>query len=195
MSNFSFKIINFIVYGLIISLFSCQKLVKKSEQLAIITPEKKQKIINKIYAQQKTLNLCNQERDKALSKDSANIYLLNKQQYLVEILCFLGAYQNNYQYLLLNNLSSEIKIIDFVTFDSNSDKLRLTNTNILNGTAEFDSLSQTLILETKTRSLGDCGSFVKYQWQNSAFVLKEYRHKPNCDQVFIPPENYPLIYP
>jgi hypothetical protein len=195
LSNFSFKIIKFIVYGLILSILSCQKESKESENLPTITSEKKQEIIKTIYSQQKTLNLCNQQQDKELSKDSANIFTLNNQQYLVEILCFLGAYQSNYQYLLLEQKSSEIQIINFDTFDNNSENLKLINTNTLIGTAEFDSLTQTLILETKTRGLGDCGSFAQYQWNNNKFELKEYRHKPDCDGVYLPPENYPLIYP
>ncbi len=196
MSNFSFKILKCIIYGLIVNSLGCQLEAKKSEELVTITPEKKQEIIKIIYSQQKTLNLCNQERDNKLSKNSANIYRLNNQTYLVEILCFFGAYQGNYQYILFDKASSEIRVIDFTTFDSNiSDNLRLTNTNTLTGTAEFDPLSQILILETKTRGLGDCGSFAQYKWHNSAFELNEYRHKPDCDGVYLPPENYPLIYP
>lgn len=195
MFNFSFKILKFIIYGLIVSNLSCQKQVKEPEELATISAEKKQEIIKKIYSQQKEINLCNQQRDKDLSLKSANIFTLNEQKYLIEIICFLGAYQSNYQYLLFDNNSQTIEVINFDTFDNSTDHLKLINTNTLNGMTDFDITNKTLILITKSRGMGDCGSFAEYQWQNHKFDLKEYRHKADCDEVYISPENYPLIYP
>lgn len=175
-------------------ILGCQKQVKESEELTSISVEKKQEILEIIYKQPK-INLCNQQQDKDLSKDSANISTLNNELYLVEILCFLGAYQSNYQYILFDKNSKHIKIINFDTFENSTDNLKLTNTNTLTGTTKFDPSTQILIIETKTRGLGDCGSFAKYQWKNNQFELQEYRYKPNCDEVYISPENYPLIYP
>ncbi|MBD2394403.1 DUF1176 domain-containing protein [Cyanobacterium aponinum FACHB-4101] len=187
----------FCSYVLILLLFSCQKETRENSELEaiIITPEEKQVIISKIYENQKDIKLCNQERDQALSIDSAEIYPLKENQYLVEILCFLGAYQGNYQYLLYNRVNSAIEKISFATFRDNPQNLQLTNTFTLNGSPEFDPISQTLSLETKSRGLGDCGSFVVYQWQNSEFTLREYRYKSDCDGVYLSPEKYPLIYP
>ncbi|WPF88608.1 DUF1176 domain-containing protein [Cyanobacterium aponinum AL20118] len=178
-------------------MFSCQKETRENSELEaiIITPEEKQVIISKIYENQKDIKLCNQERDQALSIDSAEIYPLKENQYLVEILCFLGAYQGNYQYLSYNRVNSAIEKISFATFRDNPQNLQLTNTFTLNGSPEFDPISQTLSLETKSRGLGDCGSFVVYQWQNSEFTLREYRYKSDCDGVYLSPEKYPLIYP
>ncbi|AFZ55437.1 putative lipoprotein [Cyanobacterium aponinum PCC 10605] len=187
----------FCSYVLILLLFSCQKETRENSELEaiIITPEEKQVIISKIYENQKDIKLCNQERDQALSIDSTEIYPLKENQYLVEILCFLGAYQGNYQYLLYNRVNSAIEKISFATFRDNPQNLQLTNTFTLNGSPEFDPISQTLSLETKSRGLGDCGSFVVYQWQNSEFTLREYRYKSDCDGVYLSPEKYPLIYP
>lgn len=184
-----------IIYGLIVSNLGCQRQVKEPENLLTISTENKQEIINKIYNQQKQINLCNQQRDKELSQDSANIFTLNEQQYLIEIICFLGAYQSNYQYLLFNKNSAKIAVINFDTFDNSTDNLKLTKTNTLNGMTDFDVTNQTLILITKSRGMGDCGSFAEYQWKNNKFQLKEYRYKADCDEVYISPENYPLIYP
>lgn len=187
----------FCLYILILLLFGCQKETKENSEpeAIIITPEEKQVIIGKIYENQKEIKLCNQERDQALSIDSTEIYPLNENQYLVEILCFLGAYQGNYQYLLYNPVDSTIEKISFATFRDNPQNLQLTNTFTLNGSPEFDPVSQTLFLEAKSRGLGDCGSFVVYHWQNGEFTLKEYRYKSDCDGVYLSPEKYPLIYP
>ncbi len=155
-------------------------------------------IINTIYQQKESLNLCNEEQDKDLSSDSAKVYQLNEQEYLGEILCFLGAYQPNYQYFFVivnSNSELEIKPIFFTTFRAKNKDLQLTDTRTLTGITNFELETKSLIIETKGRGLGDCGSFAVYQWENNNFNLKEYRYKGNCDGVYLNPEDYPLIYP
>ena len=169
---------------------------EKVTTLTAITPEEKKQITTQIHQQQSSLNSCNQERDQALSQDSITIYSLDESQYLVEILCFLGAYQGNYQYLLGTKGENEFQKVNFVTFRLESDELKLSNTFTLVGITEFDELNQLLIVKTKARGLGDCGSYAQYQWkEDSSFELKEYRDKIVCDGVYLEPENYPLIYP
>lgn len=187
----------FCLYALLLFMFACQKqsVPQLDSSLYTISKEKKQLIVAKIYNNQQNLGLCNGERDQALSEDSIQVYPLNEKQYLVEILCFLGAYQGNYQYLLYNGQDSTLNKISFATFQDNPQNLQLTNTWTLNGMPEFEPASQTLSLQTKSRGLGDCGSLAIYHWQEEKFILKEYRHKFDCDGVYLPPEEYPLIYP
>lgn len=187
----------FCFFASLLLIFGCQRQsLNNSEQEPVIIPEeKKQEIVTKIYNKQQSLGLCNGERDQALSQDSLKIYLLNENQYLVEILCFLGAYQGNYQYLLYNPMDSTMEKISFPIFQDNPQNLQLTNTFTLNGMPEFDEMEKTLSLQAKSRGLGDCGSFAVYQWEGEKFTLKEYRHKSDCDGVYLPPEEYPLIYP
>lgn len=163
--------------------------------LVEVTTEEKAHILNEVQQQRQTLSLCNQEKDQALSDNATQIYALNNNQYLVEILCFLGAYQGNYEYLLANKSAKKLQKIDFPTFTSHEQSLKLSNTSTIVGTTEFDPLNQVLIVQSKARGLGDCGSYVEYQWQNSGFELKEYRDKSECDGVYIEPKEYPLIYP
>lgn len=177
------------------SLFACQKQIQDSDNLATVSTQEKQAIIKKVYSQEKAINLCNQQRDKDLSQDSANIFILNDRTYLIEIMCFLGAYQSNYQYLLFDQISEEIEVINFDTFDNSTDNLKLTNTNTINGMTDFDLTEQSLMVITKSRGMGDCGSFAQYKWNDDRFKLIEYRYKKDCDEVYLPPENYPLIYP
>jgi hypothetical protein len=178
-----------------LTILGCQKQIKDSDQLSSISDEEKQAIIEKVYSQQKEINLCNQQRDKDLSKDSANIFVLNDRTYLIEVICFLGAYQSNYQYLLFDQTSEEITVINFETFDNSTDNLRLTNANTINGMTDFDTTEKNLMVITKSRGMGDCGSFAQYKWYHNRFKLMEYRYKKDCDEVYIPPEDYPLIYP
>jgi hypothetical protein len=178
-----------------LAISSCQKPIEESTELASISTQEKQAIIEQVYRQQKQINLCNQQRDKDLSQDSANIFVLNDRTYLIEIICFLGAYQSNYQYLLFDRTSEEITVINFDTFDNSTDNLKLTNTNTINGLTDFDVTEQSLMVISKSRGMGDCGSFAQYKWNFDRFKLIEYRYKKDCDEVYLPPENYPLIYP
>lgn len=155
-------------------------------------------IIKTIYQQKESLNLCNEEQDKDLSSDSAKVYQLSEQEYLGEIICFLGAYQPNYQYffvLVNDSYDIQIKPIFFTTFKAKNKDLQLTNTRTLTGITNFELETKSLTIETKGRGLGDCGSFAIYQWENNNFNLKEFRYKGNCDGVYLNPEDYPLIYP
>lgn len=166
-----------------------------SKQQVIVEDEQ---IIKAIYQQKDSLNLCNQEQDQDLSLDSTQVYKLNEQGYLVEILCFLGAYQPNYQYFftLVNSTSNiEIKPIFFSTFKAKNKDLQLINSQTLTGITNFEPESKSLTIESKGRGLGDCGTFAVYQWENNHFNLQEYRYKGNCDGVYLNPEDYPLIYP
>lgn len=189
------KYFKLIIYGVILGISSCQKQVENTESLVTISPQEKQGIIQQVYRQEKVINLCNQQRDKDLSPDSANIFVLDDRKYLVEIICFLGAYQSNYQYLVFDRTSKAIEIINFDTFDNSSDNLKLTYTNIINGMTDFDVTEQSLTVISKSRGMGDCGSFAQYKWNKDSFKLIEYRYKKDCDEVYLPPENYPLIYP
>lgn len=160
-----------------------------------VTSPEKEIIFRKIEDRKEQLKLCNQERDQALALDSAKIYGIADNLYLVEILCFLGAYQGNYQYLLFDDSDMTISKVSFPTFEGDNPNLRLTNTNTLVGMMEFIPESQILTVQAKTRGLGDCGSFAQYQWHKNRFQLLEYRQKFECDGVYVQPEDYPLIYP
>ena len=160
-----------------------------------ITADEKARILKEVKQQRQKLSLCNQEKDQALSENATKIYALSNSKYLVEVLCFMGAYQGNYQYLLASKQEKQLQKINFATFLAHQNSLKLSNTFTIVGMTEFDPLNQILIVQAKDRGLGDCGSYVEYQWQDSGFELKEYRDKSECDGIYIDPKDYPLIYP
>lgn len=179
----------------IINLFACGKEEKQTAQLIQLSPEEKQKVITTIYSLQEELNLCEKERDKGISPEAAEVYPLDREKYLVEILCFMGAYQGNYQYLLFFPHNSTVKKISFTTFTMQLENRRLTNSFTLVGTPHFELEKKTLSVYSLARGLGDCGSFARYRWEDFGFKLLEYRSKSKCDGKYLPPEEYPLIYP
>ncbi len=193
----------FVFYPLlVIVLWGCsnQDLLNSDEKDNLIIEN--QQIIEAIYQEKENLNLCDQENDQELSLDSAKVYLIETNQYLVEFLCFLGAYQPNYQYFVVtfnsfNSLenNNEIKPIIFPTFKKDKQNLKLINTRTLTGVTNLDWETKQLIIETKGRSLGDCGSFAIYKWSNYNFNLQEFRYKDDCNGVYLDPQDYPIIYP
>nr|OEJ78877.1 hypothetical protein A5482_12375 [Cyanobacterium sp. IPPAS B-1200] len=142
------------------------------------------------------LGVCNSENH-LISDENTNIYELNTTEYLVEIFCFVGAYQGSYQYLFYDANQAEhlISTLSFTVFEERGGSLQIGETSLLTGALEFDPETEQLMVDRKARGLGDCGSYATYQWQDDNFTLVEYRYKGQCDGVYIPVEEYPLIYP
>lgn len=195
------RAIVFLVFNLITGVLTgCNYEVDSTSEIfsTELNNQQKSLVISTLEAQKNSLNLCTQQRDQNLSSQSVKSYYLNKDKYLVEILCFLGAYQPNYQYFLVqfNNLEiTEIKPIIFTTFQDEQQNLKLTITKIITGLIELDWQNKILTVVTQGRSLGDCGSFATYKWHEVRFELEEFRYKENCDGIYLSPEDYPLIYP
>lgn len=177
--------------------------INLDDNVNLISEEFSNQVFQEIYAQKDVLNLCQGDIDQSLSSNSSSVYQLKDDQYLVEILCFFGAYQGNYQYFFYTNKDSKSEIIplSFQEFsenksnDSKDSDLKVKNTFTIGGIPDFDETNKILTVYTKGRGLADCGSFAQYQWQDSQFALLEYRVKEECDGEYIPPESYPLVYP
>jgi len=166
------------------------------QNISEIKPLEDEQIIEQLNTQQSALNLCNKENH-LLSGDNTTIYQLEDTKYLVQIICFLGAYQGSYQFFLysINGGNHEINLLDFVTFGDTHNGLSIVETNLLTGYPEFESDSQQLTIDRKARGLGDCGSYALYHWESSNFKLTQYRYKGECDGIYLPVEEYPIIYP
>lgn len=194
---FSIKILISLVFLFIIN--GCQ--VSQNHNISNtsqVSSELSQKILGEIYNQGETLNLCKGDLDQDLSLNSSSVYPLNEQEYLIEILCFFGAYQGNYQYFLytIKNSQSNIKSLYFQEFRKDTKaSTKIENTSSLGGIPDYNRDSKILTIYSKGRGLADCGSLAQYQWKNSQFQLLEYRMKEECDGNYILPEHYPQIYP
>jgi hypothetical protein len=190
----------FVVTFLIFIIVGCQSRQQKGyhNNLAEVSQELREKIINEIYDKKDNLQLCEGDIDESLSSKSSSIYKLNNNEYLVEILCFFGAYQGNYQYFFykINNLQSKISPLYFQEFSKNKNNdFKVKNSINIGGIPDYNEENKILTVKTKGRGLDDCGSLAKYQWQESQFELLEYRVKDKCDGNYLDPENYPKIYP
>jgi hypothetical protein len=199
MSKFLSLNISLIVF-LILIVSGCQskQKISSNDNLLEIPEGLHRKIFNDIYEKKNKFQLCQGEMDQSISNDSSSIYKLKEDQYLVEILCFFGAYQGNYQYFLyqINDSQPTISLLSFqeLTKNKNND-FRVKSSINIGGIPDYNEENKILTVYTKGRGLADCGSFAKYQWQDSQFELREYRVKEKCDGNYIAPENYPKIYP
>jgi hypothetical protein len=156
-----------------------------------------QDILNLIYGKENEIKLCDGQLDRDVSSQSSSVYALNKEDYLVEILCFMGAYQGNYEYILYQNNGSQLTIKPLLFKSFSPDKQGKYNSNMvrsISGIPNYNSHQKVLNLYTKDRGLGDCGSTAQYKWKNNDFELVEYKAKSECDGNAIEPENYPVIY-
>ncbi|WP_125061041.1 DUF1176 domain-containing protein [Aphanothece sacrum] len=164
----------------------------------IVSKELQTDILAYLQKNIKKLSICEGEIDPNFSKELSSVYPLGKDKYLVEFLCFMGAYQGNYQYLLYQKQPSgnyltplELEIFDAETFRKPT-KIKVSS---IAGFPTYNTDNKILTVITKYRGLSDCGSLAKYQWKNTRFQLLEYRAKEACDGTYIEPENYSQIYP
>ena len=160
-----------------------------------VAPEK---ILKYIYKNANTLGVCEGEIDTNAAQEFSKIYSVGQGRYLVEVLCFLGAYQGNYEYFLYDRKGSEVilKPLGFDIFEvDDSGKITKKQSHSISGLTEFIPEKQELTVLTKYRGLGDCGALAKYQWQQEEFKLLEYRIKEKCDGIYLEPEQYSRIYP
>ncbi|MBE9222584.1 DUF1176 domain-containing protein [Cyanobacterium stanieri LEGE 03274] len=177
-------------------LFGCEnKFLTQLNNYANVSSLNSVDIIKNI-TEDNDLNLCNTDNF-LLSEDNANVYELSKTEYVVEVFCFVGAYQGSYQFLFYdaNQVEHQISGLSFTVFEETGNGLQIIETSLLTGSVEFDPEMMLLMVDRKARGLGDCGSYGVYRWENNSFVLAEYRYKGECDGVYIPVEDYPLIYP
>ncbi len=161
------------------------------------TQEEKKQILSDIYTKPNPQEICQGEIDQNLSQEMSVVYPIGNHQYLVELLCFMGAYQGNYEYILYEpNSQEDIKSLTLETFDTDKlGKITKNHTELITGIPDYNSAEQTLTVFTKYRGLGDCGSFAKYKFSGKTFQIIEYRLKEKCDGQYLEPEQYSRIYP
>ncbi|MEG3435806.1 DUF1176 domain-containing protein [Pannus brasiliensis CCIBt3594] len=152
-------------------------------------------ILARVYGDRERLKLCDGDIDRTVAEESA-VYPLAGDRYLVQFLCFMGAYQGNYEYYLYKATDSTFSISPLsleIIEDTGSD--RKTPVRSIGGLPEYDREQQLLTVHTKYRGLGDCGTFARYRWRDTRFQLIEYRIKENCDGKYIDPDRYSRVYP
>lgn len=165
--------------------------------ISLNSPTFSEDIFDYLYTNRETLDLCQGEIDHAIAQQKIQTYQIDKNSQLIQFLCFLGAYQGNYQYFFYQETPQKIIIqpLSFEMFQAEkSQGIIKTTVNYVGGLPNYQPQNQSLEITTKYRGLADCGGWGRYQWQESQFKLMEYRLKANCDGQYIEPENYKIVY-
>jgi Protein of unknown function (DUF1176) len=124
----------------------------------------------------------------------SEFFKVGNKKYIVQVMCYLGAYQGGYEYYLLTENAGQVqsKPLNLLKISENGSK---QVDNSLSGYPTYDSSKKKLTVFTKGRGLGDCGSFGRYQFESDRFIAKEIRVKSECDGKYVEPEKYPKVYP
>jgi hypothetical protein len=124
----------------------------------------------------------------------SEFFRAGNKKYIVQIMCNLGAYQGAYEYYLLTESAGQTqsKPLNLLKIGERGEKLV---DNLLVGYPTYDLSKKELTVFTKSRGIGDCGSFGRYQFESDRFTAKEIRVKSECDGKYVEPGKYPKVYP
>ena len=114
--------------------------------------------------------------------DGVSVYKVSDDQYVVQLLCGVYAYQNSYLFYNIHVAPNGSETAVEISFDTFRDSGR-SSTNVLIG-ASFDPATKTLTTLEKARGAGDCGGAATYEWREDIggfFDLTEFRQKTECD--------------
>ena len=124
-------------------------------------------------------------------------FQISDKKYLIQIQCFLAAYQGNFEYVLWSDDAPKPSVVP-LEFDNFAEpkageKPKRITSRSLSGMPRFNVQKQTMTNFTKFRGVGDCGSSALYKLEGDRMVLQEYRAKYECDGKFV--QDFPVIYP
>jgi hypothetical protein len=118
-----------------------------------------------------------------LEKSNAGVefYSLGRGEYLVEVVCYSGAYQPGSIIMYYNErkpLSARaLKLKGFETEDEQGKSLGYSE---ISGLTEFNRKRKELEILSKYRGTGDCGMFVRYRITRGDAIVIEAREQ-ECD--------------
>lgn len=109
---------------------------------------------------------------------------------LVLVLCLQGAYQGSSIAYAVEG-SGPPRLLMFPTWD---DKRIAPSAFVTE--ADYDPATKQMTSFAKGRGLGDCGSLGTWRWNGSAFALKSFFYKENCDgKLFAGQERWRVFPP
>ncbi|MBD2151617.1 DUF1176 domain-containing protein [Pseudanabaena sp. FACHB-1277] len=147
-----------------------------------------------VLANREKLGICKDDFRDSNSGMGSRAFKLTDKRYLVQVQCFLAAYQGAFEYVLWIDESPQPRVIpmEFDAFQEGTPPKRITSRSIA-GMPRVNVRSQTMTNFTKFRGLGDCGSSALYKLEGDRMVLQEYRAKYECDGKYV--QDFPVIYP
>lgn len=125
------------------------------------------------------------------------------RHWVVEFPCMMAAYQGSYRYVLLRQVDSHWSYSPLVFMDAAQAKagqVQWTELEELVGLPTIDEKKPVLTILSKSRGMGDCGSWTRYQLnvQTGQTTCLEARsqacsNNPDLDEEIIPSQ-WPLLF-
>lgn len=121
-----------------------------------------------------------------------NVHKIADGRELVEIICFLGAYQGQ-QIYYLRAKNGSFTLLEFDQFESpNVGVLEPYRAAEVTGTSQIINSGNQLKVFRKYRGIGDCGQLLTYSLEKAQPQLIEFRTR-KCDdnnKTYLPPEKW-----
>ncbi|MEM8639805.1 MAG: DUF1176 domain-containing protein [Cyanobacteria bacterium P01_G01_bin.54] len=144
-------------------------------------------------------NICDNKNDFFVDRMYPQVYEVNDGESILELVCSVGLYNVTLQYFRYQTSDNAFSLIPLVftryITDENGEWVEIVD-DYLYGRRLYDQEKGILRTFSKGISLGNCGWYASYQWNEHRleFDLLEYRAKPDCSTPYIPPEEYPIVY-
>jgi uncharacterized protein len=126
-----------------------------------------------------------------------DIYSLSASERLAVVQCGLYAYQISFVALLFDAAGSEPgRLVTFKEYGrETSGKVSSDETTEMAGEPVFHERGKTLTVFSKSRGVGDCGSFVTYGFESGRLVVREARAQACFDDTrkWIDPVKWPKV--
>ncbi|MBE9049947.1 DUF1176 domain-containing protein [Nostocales cyanobacterium LEGE 11386] len=116
-----------------------------------------ERILNEVISRQKSLQVCDFEFNPETARQSSEVYSNKEGQHLVQLLCFMAAYQGRFAFLEVDTSQPELKI----------QPLELE----LAGFPQFDPQTNILSNSYKFIGAGTCLQTTQYYWRDDALRL------------------------
>lgn len=105
-------------------------------------------------------------------------YSLGRGNYLVQIEVQESSYQPHYLFMYYSELNKATRLLKLKTYEGDDDDVNKISTKVLaevEGVPSFDASKKQLVIHTKGRGTGDCGSLVRYAITPTRAIPAEVR--------------------
>lgn len=148
------------------SLISCASVTESKSSQSLQKPQPNLKadnspdpaiILKEVINRQKSLQVCKFEFDPKAAQEWSKVYTGDQGKHLVQLLCFMAAYQGAFTFLQVDSNQPELKI----------EPLGLE----LAGFPDFDPKTKILSNAYKLTGAGSCVQETQYYWNNDQLTL------------------------
>lgn len=158
-----------------------------------------EQILEYLITNKDTIKLCQEiPFDAELSRNNSQVNSITEKEFLVTVVCGMVDGQFVHENFLYNDTAGEPQItplsVSLMTINPQGETNK-TTVRMVKGYGQYDPANQTLQITTMFDQLGECGMVGFYQLQGQTFEIQRLLAKPDCTTGYLPPLEYPQVYP